>query len=94
MEEDGSFFLKNLGKRSIFLNGKEVSRGQLLRLNTGSLIEVNGFPSFGAVMPTISWSSLMPFKFTSFLCVINSCKLDSLLYVILQQNRICHCILS
>ncbi|KAG2696344.1 hypothetical protein I3760_07G055000 [Carya illinoinensis] len=40
MEEDGSFFLKNLGKRSIFLNGKEVSRGQLLRLNTGSLIEI------------------------------------------------------
>ncbi|XP_041017640.1 uncharacterized protein LOC121259902 isoform X1 [Juglans microcarpa x Juglans regia] len=40
MEEDGSFFLKNLGKSSIFLNGKEVSRGQLLRLNTGSLIEI------------------------------------------------------
>lgn len=45
MEEDGSFFLKNLGKSSIFLNGKEVARGQLLSLNSGSLIEVNGFPS-------------------------------------------------
>lgn len=64
MEEDGSFFLKNLGKSSIFLNGKEVSQGQLLRLNTGSLIEVNGFPSFGAVMPNISW--------ICFLCHSNS----------------------
>jgi hypothetical protein len=45
MEENGSFFLKNLGKSSIFLNGKEVARGQLLSLDSGSLIEVNGFPS-------------------------------------------------
>lgn len=43
MEQDGSFFLKNLGKGSIFLNGKEVARGQRLSLNSGSLIEVNGF---------------------------------------------------
>jgi len=46
MKEDGTFFLKNLGKSSIFLNGKEVGRGQLLNLNSGSLIEVNGFPIF------------------------------------------------
>ncbi|XP_059439322.1 uncharacterized protein LOC132171924 isoform X1 [Corylus avellana] len=40
MEQDGSFFLKNLGKSSIFLNGKEVARGQRLSLNSGSLIEI------------------------------------------------------
>lgn len=40
MKEDGTFFLKNLGKSSIFLNGKEVGRGQLLNLNSGSLIEI------------------------------------------------------
>lgn len=40
MKEDGSFYLKNLGKSSIFLNGKEVARGQLLSLNSGSLIEI------------------------------------------------------
>ncbi|KAF3967449.1 hypothetical protein CMV_008557 [Castanea mollissima] len=40
MKEDGSFFLKNLGRSSIFLNGKEVGRGQLLNLNSGSLIEI------------------------------------------------------
>ncbi|KAK6288134.1 hypothetical protein POUND7_014313 [Theobroma cacao] len=40
MEEDGSFSLKNLGKSSIFLNGKEVSTGQLMGLGSSSLIEI------------------------------------------------------
>lgn len=40
MEGDGSFSLKNLGKSSIFLNGKEVSTGQLIGLVSSSLIEV------------------------------------------------------
>lgn len=43
MEEDGSFSLKNLGKSSIFLNGKEVSTGQLMGLGSSSLIEVGVF---------------------------------------------------
>lgn len=40
MDRDGSFFLKNLGKSSIFLNGREVARGQLASLNSGGLIEI------------------------------------------------------
>ncbi|XVF17976.1 hypothetical protein REPUB_Repub10bG0171700 [Reevesia pubescens] len=40
MEEDGSFSLKNLGKSSIFLNGKEVSTGHLMGLGSSSLIEI------------------------------------------------------
>ncbi|XP_022740885.1 uncharacterized protein LOC111292661 isoform X2 [Durio zibethinus] len=40
MEEDGSFSLKNLGKSSIFLNGKEVCTGQLMGLGSSSLIEI------------------------------------------------------
>ncbi|TYI01464.1 hypothetical protein ES332_A11G202700v1 [Gossypium tomentosum] len=40
MEGDGSFSLKNLGKSSIFLNGKEVSTGQLMGLASSSLIEI------------------------------------------------------
>lgn len=40
MEEDGSFSLKNLGKNSIFINGKEVSTGQLIHLGSSSLIEI------------------------------------------------------
>ncbi|XVE82534.1 hypothetical protein DITRI_Ditri16bG0012900 [Diplodiscus trichospermus] len=40
MEKDGSFSLKNLGKSSIFLNGKEVSTGQLMPLGSSSLVEI------------------------------------------------------
>lgn len=40
MEGDGSFFLKNLGKGSIFLNGKEVTIGQLVSLSSSNLIEI------------------------------------------------------
>ncbi|MED6194064.1 hypothetical protein PIB30_025139 [Stylosanthes scabra] len=42
MEANGSFIIKNLGKNSIFLNGKEVSPGQLRGLSTSSLIEIRG----------------------------------------------------
>ncbi|KAK8587121.1 hypothetical protein V6N13_086127 [Hibiscus sabdariffa] len=40
LEEDGSFSLKNLGKSCIFLNGKEVSSGQLTALGSSSVIEI------------------------------------------------------
>ncbi|KAJ7953075.1 Forkhead-associated (FHA) domain [Quillaja saponaria] len=40
MEINGSFILKNLGKSSIFLNGKEVATGQLRSLSSSSLIEI------------------------------------------------------
>lgn len=40
MESDGSFFLKNLGKSSIFLNGKEIATGHAASLCSSSLIEV------------------------------------------------------
>lgn len=42
MEEDGSFFLKNIGKSSIFLNGKEVATGQRRCLSSSTLIEISG----------------------------------------------------
>lgn len=44
MDADGSFSLKNLGKNSIFLNGREIATGELLRFASSNLIEVNGFP--------------------------------------------------
>lgn len=40
MEADGSFFLKNLGKSSVSVNGVEIASGQLLNLSTNCLIEV------------------------------------------------------
>ena len=40
MEENGSFFLKNIGKSSIFLNGKEVATGHRVCLSSSCLIEV------------------------------------------------------
>lgn len=43
MEQDGSFFLKNLGKSSMFLNGKEIATGQAGSLSSSSLIEVCWF---------------------------------------------------
>ncbi|XP_057979932.1 uncharacterized protein LOC131165834 isoform X2 [Malania oleifera] len=39
LDRDGSFLLKNLGKSSIFVNGKEVGSGQLLILCSNCLIE-------------------------------------------------------
>lgn len=44
MDADGSFSLKNLGKSSIFLNGREIATGELLSFASSNLIEVNGFP--------------------------------------------------
>ncbi|KAL9356960.1 hypothetical protein Peur_050213 [Populus x canadensis] len=40
MEGDGSFFLKNLGKSPMFLNGKELASGQSRGLRSSSLIEI------------------------------------------------------
>ncbi|XP_043709903.1 uncharacterized protein LOC122658836 isoform X2 [Telopea speciosissima] len=40
MDEDGSFYLKNLGKYPILVNSKEVATGQRLSLNSCCLIEV------------------------------------------------------
>ncbi|KAF9678243.1 hypothetical protein SADUNF_Sadunf07G0014700 [Salix dunnii] len=40
MEGDGSFFLKNLGKSPMFLNGKELMTGQRMGLRSSSLIEI------------------------------------------------------
>ncbi|KAG6773889.1 hypothetical protein POTOM_021230 [Populus tomentosa] len=40
MEGDGSFFLKNLGKNPMFLNGKELASGQRMGLRSSSLIEI------------------------------------------------------
>ncbi|PON99526.1 Serine/threonine protein kinase [Trema orientale] len=42
MEGDGSFFLTNIAKSSVFLNGKEITTGQRLCLNSSSLIEIRG----------------------------------------------------
>ncbi|GMJ07001.1 embryo defective 1967 [Hibiscus trionum] len=44
MEEDGSFHLKNLGKCSVSINGKEVAPGQSLGLTSSCLIEIRGMP--------------------------------------------------
>ena len=40
METNGSFFLKNLGKSSILVNGKAVASEKSLCLSSSSLIEV------------------------------------------------------
>lgn len=42
MEEDGSFFLKNLGKSSILVNGKAVGTEQSMGLGSSCLIEIRG----------------------------------------------------
>ncbi|KAJ0039529.1 hypothetical protein Pint_28349 [Pistacia integerrima] len=40
MEEDGSFILRNLGRSSIFLNGKEITTGQGFSLSPSTLIQI------------------------------------------------------
>ncbi|GAV72186.1 FHA domain-containing protein/MCRS_N domain-containing protein, partial [Cephalotus follicularis] len=40
IERDGSFILKNLGKSSIYLNGKEVATGRHMNITSSSLIEI------------------------------------------------------
>jgi len=42
METDGSFFLKNLGKSSISVNGNAVATGQSTGLTSSCLIEIKG----------------------------------------------------
>lgn len=42
MEADGSFFLKNLGKSSVSVNGMTIETGQLLSLSSDCLIEIKG----------------------------------------------------
>ncbi|KAL5985789.1 hypothetical protein ACLOJK_027776 [Asimina triloba] len=41
MEDDGSFYLKNLGKGLVFVNNKEVATGQRFNLSSSCLIEGN-----------------------------------------------------
>ncbi|XP_050375469.1 uncharacterized protein LOC126793029 [Argentina anserina] len=40
MDADGSFSLKNLGRNSIFLNGREIANGELLSFASTNLIEI------------------------------------------------------
>lgn len=40
MEADGSFFLRNLGKSPVSVNGIAIVTGQLLTLSSSCLIEV------------------------------------------------------
>ncbi|KAL3626674.1 hypothetical protein CASFOL_029417 [Castilleja foliolosa] len=42
MEADGSFFIKNLGKSAVSVNGTTVATGQLLNLSSSCLIEIKG----------------------------------------------------
>ncbi|KAL3525324.1 hypothetical protein ACH5RR_013696 [Cinchona calisaya] len=42
MEGNGSFYLKNLGKSLISVNGKSVASGQLICLGSSCLIEIRG----------------------------------------------------
>ncbi|KAK4417382.1 Microspherule protein 1 [Sesamum alatum] len=42
MEADGSFFIRNLGKSSLSVNGTTVATGQLLNLTSSCLIEIKG----------------------------------------------------
>ncbi|XP_056169971.1 uncharacterized protein LOC115686010 isoform X2 [Syzygium oleosum] len=48
LERDGTFFLKNLGRSSIYVNGTAVSGGNHINLTANCLIEVKGMKlSFG-----------------------------------------------
>ncbi|KAL2532453.1 Forkhead-associated (FHA) domain-containing protein [Abeliophyllum distichum] len=42
MEADGSFFLRNLGKSPVSVNGIAIATGQLLILSSSCLIEIRG----------------------------------------------------
>ncbi|VFQ99879.1 unnamed protein product [Cuscuta campestris] len=42
MEADGSFFLRNIGKNSITVNGKTVDNGKMQFLSSSCLIEIKG----------------------------------------------------
>ncbi|CAM8895215.1 unnamed protein product [Rhodiola kirilowii] len=40
LEADGKFYIKNIGKRSIYKNNNEVATGQIARLESGNFIEI------------------------------------------------------
>lgn len=40
MEDDGVFYIKNLGRNSMFINGQEIFTGQKIGLSSSSLIEI------------------------------------------------------
>ncbi|CAN6480937.1 unnamed protein product [Victoria cruziana] len=42
MEEDGSFYITNLGKKAISVNSKDIASGHRLCLGSGSLVEIRG----------------------------------------------------
>lgn len=42
MDNDGSFHLRNYGRQSIYVNGKEVVHGEDVTLVSGSLLEIRG----------------------------------------------------
>ncbi|KAI3959124.1 hypothetical protein MKX01_023800 [Papaver californicum] len=42
MNENGSFYMKNLGKCSVLVNSKELKTGQHVKLSSNCLIEING----------------------------------------------------
>lgn len=42
MEANGSFYLKNLGKSLITVNGREVAAGQMINLRPSCLVEIRG----------------------------------------------------
>ncbi|KAK6150582.1 hypothetical protein DH2020_015514 [Rehmannia glutinosa] len=42
MEADGSFFLQNLGRSLVLVNGTTVATGQLMNLSSSCLIEIKG----------------------------------------------------
>ncbi|KAI3853199.1 hypothetical protein MKX03_021526 [Papaver bracteatum] len=42
MDENGSFYMKNLGKCSVLVNSKELKTGQRVKLSSNCLIEISG----------------------------------------------------
>lgn len=42
MDKDGAFYMKNLGKRSIYMNGEEVIPGDCIRLHSSCTIAIRG----------------------------------------------------
>ncbi|RVW50373.1 hypothetical protein CK203_086399 [Vitis vinifera] len=58
MERGGSFSLKNLGKRAILMNGKDVAPGESVSLTCGCLIEVCSCFSFSTMGTVIGFHLL------------------------------------
>lgn len=40
LKSDGEFYLKNIGKSLVFVNGKPITTGYMKRVDNNSLIEV------------------------------------------------------